>query len=60
MQDKIHERGYIYKGTYEGWYCMSDEAFLADDQVIDVTDASGKTVKVLELAIACQLAAMQS
>jgi methionyl-tRNA synthetase len=25
------EKGDIYKGTYQGWYCVSDENFLADD-----------------------------
>lgn len=29
------ERGHIYKGTYEGWYCVSDEAFLTSSQVTD-------------------------
>src|SRR4030042_1281808 len=24
-------RGDIYKGTYQGWYCVSDENFLAED-----------------------------
>jgi len=25
------DRGDIYKGTYKGWYCVSDENFLPDD-----------------------------
>jgi methionyl-tRNA synthetase len=25
------DKGDIYKGTYKGWYCVSDENFLADD-----------------------------
>jgi methionyl-tRNA synthetase len=28
---KLVERGDIYKGEYKGWYCVSDENFLADD-----------------------------
>jgi methionyl-tRNA synthetase len=48
MQARIYERGYIYKGAYEGWYCMSDEAFLTDDQVVDIVDASGRMIKVCE------------
>ncbi|HOW85175.1 MAG TPA: methionine--tRNA ligase [Candidatus Aminicenantes bacterium] len=29
------DRGDIYKGTYKGWYCVSDENFLADDIPVD-------------------------
>lgn len=28
---KLKEKGDIYKGTYQGWYCVSDENFLAED-----------------------------
>ena len=28
---KLLEQGDIYKGEYKGWYCVSDENFLADD-----------------------------
>jgi methionyl-tRNA synthetase len=28
---KLIEKGDIYKGTYKGWYCVSDENFLAED-----------------------------
>ena len=28
---KLKEKGDIYKGIYEGWYCVSDENFLAED-----------------------------
>jgi methionyl-tRNA synthetase len=27
----LKEKGDIYKGTYQGWYCVSDENFLAED-----------------------------
>jgi len=26
------DKGYIYQGKYEGWYCTSDETFLTEDQ----------------------------
>lgn len=29
------DRGDIYKGTYRGWYCVSDENFLADDVPVE-------------------------
>ncbi len=28
---KLMEKGDIYKGVYKGWYCVSDENFLAED-----------------------------
>jgi len=28
---KLKDKGDIYKGTYKGWYCVSDENFLAED-----------------------------
>ncbi len=28
---KLMDKGDIYKGTYKGWYCVSNEHFLADD-----------------------------
>ena len=29
------DKGDIYKGTYKGWYCVSDENFLPDDVALD-------------------------
>jgi len=31
----VQAAGYIYKGEYEGWYCLPDEKFLLDSEVID-------------------------
>ncbi|MDH7512737.1 MAG: methionine--tRNA ligase [Clostridiales bacterium] len=28
---KLKEKGDIYKGAYQGWYCVSDENFLAEE-----------------------------
>ena len=28
---RLKDKGDIYKGIYQGWYCVSDENFLADD-----------------------------
>jgi methionyl-tRNA synthetase len=28
---KLKQKGDIYKGIYEGWYCVSDETFLSED-----------------------------
>ncbi len=32
---KVADAGYIYKGRYEGWYCLPDEKFLLDSEVVD-------------------------
>ncbi len=29
----IRQKGYIYLGKYEGWYSISDEEFLVEDEV---------------------------
>ncbi len=33
--EKLKQKGDIYKGTYEGWYCVSDENFLAEEVPLD-------------------------
>ncbi|HET8998381.1 MAG TPA: methionine--tRNA ligase [bacterium] len=30
-----YDRGAIYKGTYEGWYCTSCEAFYTEDELLE-------------------------
>ena len=32
---KLYDKGDIYKGYYEGWYCVPDESFFTDTQVTD-------------------------
>lgn len=32
---KVMDAGFIYKGEYEGWYCLPDEKFLLDSEVKD-------------------------
>jgi methionyl-tRNA synthetase len=34
--------GDIYLGTYEGWYCVADEAFYAEREVVDGLAPSGR------------------
>ena len=46
LQNKLKSKGHIYKGTYEGWYCISDEAFLTDDEIIVSTNEKGEERKV--------------
>lgn len=33
--EKLLKKGDLYKGVYEGWYCVSDESFYSDLQVED-------------------------
>ncbi|XP_061171717.1 methionine--tRNA ligase, mitochondrial-like [Saccostrea echinata] len=40
------KKGYIYKGKYEGWYSISDEEFLSEDEVCDQKKESGEIQKV--------------
>jgi len=30
---RVRDRGFIYKGKYEGWYCTVDEVFVPDTQL---------------------------
>ena len=46
FQNKLVERGFIYQGSYEGWYCTPDESFLTSEQVTQSTDSDGNTLTV--------------
>ena len=37
---KMVQNGWIYKGKYSGWYCVSDEAYYSEDELIK--DENGK------------------
>lgn len=40
--DRLLQQGDIYKGEYEGWYCISDETFYTETQLVDIErDADG-------------------
>src|SRR5438876_6250966 len=32
---KVYDNGYIYRGTYEGWYCEGCEAFKTEKELVD-------------------------
>lgn len=32
---QLHAGGWVYRGTYRGWYCVSCEAFITDKDVVD-------------------------
>ena len=35
LWQRVAERGDIYKGDYEGWYCTVDEIFVPETQLVD-------------------------
>jgi methionyl-tRNA synthetase len=34
MFQKLYDQGDIYKGSYDGWYCVRDEAFLLESDLV--------------------------
>jgi methionyl-tRNA synthetase len=32
---RVRDRGYLYKSSYEGWYCTVDELFVPEAQLVD-------------------------
>ena len=41
---RVAARGDIYLGHYAGWYCVSDEAFYTEKELIDAVGPDGKPV----------------
>ena len=41
---RLEKNGYIYKGVYEGWYAVRDEAFYSEDELVDGKAPSGAEV----------------
>lgn len=41
---KLQENGWIYKGVYEGWYSIRDEAFYQEEELIDGKAPTGAEV----------------
>lgn len=41
--EKLVDNGWIYKGKYTGWYCVSDEAYYTEEDLIKQEDGSFKT-----------------
>lgn len=44
--DVIRERGDIYQGSYEGWYCLPDETYFAEDEIRTETGPDGQVVRL--------------
>lgn len=43
---KLSENGFIYKDFYKGWYSLSDETFIVENNVKEVQDKTGKLVQI--------------
>ncbi|MSP33419.1 MAG: methionine--tRNA ligase [Rickettsiales bacterium] len=41
---RLEKRGFIYKDVYEGWYCVRDEAFYGEDELVDGKAPTGAEV----------------
>ena len=39
LWERMQEAGYIYKGSYDGWYCVPDETFFTETQVEEADEA---------------------
>lgn len=48
LQNVLTENKHIYPANYEGWYCVSDEAFLTSAQLREKVDENGKKIFVSE------------
>lgn len=48
--EKFLENGDIYKGKYEGWYCMPDENYFTESQLVDgkCPDCGREVIKMSE------------
>ena len=40
---KMVKNGWLYEGNYSGWYCVSDEAYYTEDELIKDKDGKFKT-----------------
>lgn len=45
---RLEANGYIYKSTYSGWYCVSDEAYYEEDELVEGKAPSGHPVEWME------------
>ncbi len=42
---QLFDKGDIYSQNYEGWYCVSDETFYPEDDLVDGKSPTGKPVE---------------
>ncbi len=45
---KLHDDGYLYQGSYEGWYCIPDETYWTEEQLAEgVCPECGREVQFI-------------
>ena len=44
----LEEKGFIYKDSYKGWYCVRDECYYAEDELIEGKAPTGAEVEWTE------------
>ena len=42
---ELHAKGEIYRGEYEGWYCVSEERFYTEGELVDGKSPEGREVE---------------
>ncbi len=45
LLQKLYDQGDIYEQNYEGWYCVSDETFYPEDDLVNGKSPTGKSVE---------------
>lgn len=43
MWRRLEKAGYIYKDSYAGWYCVSDESYYNEDEIVKDTDGTRRS-----------------
>ncbi len=41
LWERMREAGFIYKGSYDGWYCIHEETFFTETQVEKADEEAG-------------------
>ena len=48
LLQELFDKGEIYSNTYKGWYCVSEETFYTEKDLVDGKSPSGKEVTYIE------------
>ncbi len=58
---RVRDRGFLYKSTYEGWYCTVDEVFVPETQLVNgrCPDCGGPVERLSEESYFFKLSAFE-
>jgi methionyl-tRNA synthetase len=58
---RVRDRGFLYKDTYEGWYCATDESFIPETQLVNgrCPDCGGGVERLSEESYFFRLSAFE-